>query len=424
MRVCIFEDGLVADLEPLTLTRPAFDLFCGQTSLAAKHRRYFAPSEVGFLVRPHLAPLSLMQRPTCAVNHTGWLQGETTVMVNARWLPPPGQAPELDSPCVATLGEEVAYAVVPMENLKRCTPESLEECLEAWKRELPRREAGGKLFRYLWEIVDHNGEQIMADSEGDIRHGDSYPIPLPAVVGPRDLMQVHNTARLDPMVVVDTTNGPVIVDEDAVITAFTRLEGPCYIGPNTQVHGAKIRAGTTLGPGCRIGGEVEASIVQGFTNKYHDGFLGHAYVGEWVNLGAGTQNSDLRNDYGSVKMTVNGRVVETGRAKIGCYLGDHTKTALGTLLNTGTNVGAFCNLLPGGLLPKYVPSFASWWNGAIADRADVWGLLQTAEKVMERRGCAFSDVHADLYRAVHEQTAGERVRAVRAAEMRRLRRIA
>ncbi len=86
--------------------------------------------------------------------------------------------------------------------------------------------------------------------------------------------------------------------------------------------------------------------MQGYSNKYHDGFLGHTYVGEWVNLGAGTQNSDLRNDYGEVTVTVNGRIVPTGATKVGCFLGDHTKTGLGTLLNTGTNAGAFCNLLP------------------------------------------------------------------------------
>ena len=119
------------------------------------------------------------------------------------------------------------------------------------------------------------------------------------------------------------------------------LHRPRHAGP-----GGKIRAGTTLGPDCRIGGEVEASIVQGHSNKYHDGFLGHAYVGEWVNLGAGTQNSDLRNDYGEVTVTVNGRLVRTGQTKVGCFLGDHTKTGLGTLLNTGTSVGVFCNLLP------------------------------------------------------------------------------
>src|SRR5437763_1256292 len=154
--------------------------------------------------------------------------------------------------------------------------------------------------------------------------------------------------------VADTTQGPVMVNAHAVVTSFTRLEGPCYVGPYTQIQGAKIRPGTTLGPQCRVGGEVEASIIHGHSNKYHEGFLGHSYVGEWVNLGAGTSNSDLRNDYGEVTVTVAGRRVPTGLTKVGCFLGDHTKTGLGTLLNTGTNAGAFCNLLPGGLLPRYM----------------------------------------------------------------------
>src|SRR5205823_12729762 len=172
---------------------------------------------------------------------------------------------------------------------------------------------------------------------------------------------------------------------------------PCWVGPGTHVLGAKVRAGTSLGPGCRVGGEVEASIVHGHSNKYHDGFLGHSYVGEWVNLGAGTSNSDLRNDYGEVTVVVNGRRVPTGSPKVGCFLGDHAKTGLGTLLNTGTNAGVFCNLLPSGrLLPKYVPSFASWWNGRLEDCADFDALLRTAAEVMRRRGCELTDAHETL----------------------------
>src|SRR5207247_5249648 len=133
--------------------------------------------------------------------------------------------------------------------------------------------------------------------------------PLPetlSVVGSIDGVRADPTAVIEPAVVANTTHGPVVIGPGALITAFTRLEGPCYIGPYTHVLGAKIRAGTTLGPHCRIGGEIEASIVHGFSNKYHDGFLGHAYVGEWVNLGAGTHNSDLRNDYGPVNVISHG----------------------------------------------------------------------------------------------------------------------
>src|SRR6185369_7054341 len=129
---------------------------------------------------------------------------------------------------------------------------------------------------------------------------------LPAVVGPPERLQVDATAQLDPLIVADTTCGPVVIDREAVVTAFTRLEGPCYIGPRTQIHAAKIRGGTTIGPNCRVGGEVEASIIQGYSNKYHDGFLGHAYIGEWVNLGAITSNSDLKNDYSEVSISLDG----------------------------------------------------------------------------------------------------------------------
>src|SRR5262249_36975440 len=187
---------------------------------------------------------------------------------------------------------------------------------------------------------------------------------------------------------------PAVIGRGAVVPAFPRLEGPCYVGPQAQVLGAKIRGGTTLGPDCRVGGEVEASIIHGHSNKYHDGFLGHSYVGEWVNLGAGTCNSDLRNDYGEGTVTGAGRRGPTGLTKVGCFLGDHTKTGLGTLLNTGTVAGMFCNLLPSGsLLPKTIPSFCTWWNGGLAEQGDLPALLRTAAEVMRRRGAAFGEAH-------------------------------
>jgi UDP-N-acetylglucosamine diphosphorylase/glucosamine-1-phosphate N-acetyltransferase len=423
MRVCLFEDRGVLDLEPLTLTRPVFELLCGLTPLRDKQRRHFPPAEVGFLVRPELADLCRWRYPGAAVNDSAWLQAGPVVLVNGRWLPDANRPVDTACPGVALVEDEVAYAVPGPDDLRACSAETLDGCLAVWKVRLPQRSASGRLFRYLWEIVTHNGEQILRDW----RRQDAAPMTsgaVPAVVGPVELLQLDPTAHIDPMVVADTTGGPVVIERDAVVTAFTRLEGPCCVGPRTQVHGARIRAGTTLGPNCRIGGEVEASIVQGHSNKYHDGFLGHAFVGEWVNLGAGTSNSDLRNDYGEVRVTVNGRLIRTGQAKVGCFLGDHTKTGLGTLLNTGTNAGVFSNLLPGGLLPRYVPSFVRTWNSVLADRADLWALLQTAATVMSRRGHELTEVHTRLYSDLYERTAVERRRVVREAELRSLRRSA
>ncbi len=426
MRVCLFEDRCAPDLEPLALTRPVFALLCGCTRLAEKQYRALAARERGMLVRDELAALCRQQHAG-AVNDERWLGAGPVVLVNGRWLPPapPALPAGLDAPCVGLVDDEVAFAVLGPEQAGEVGPGNVDECLERFRRSLPAREAGGRLLRYLWEVVEHNGDEITLDAwlAGPERpRREDVPLSL---VGPADRLFVDPAARLDPLVVADTTAGPVVIDREAVVAAFTRLEGPCYIGPGTHVLGAKIRAGTSLGPGCRIGGEVEASIVLGHSNKYHDGFLGHAYVGEWVNLGAGTSNSDLRNDYGEVRVQVRGQVVGTGRHKVGCFLGDHTKAGLGTLLNTGTSAGVFCNLLPtGGLLPRHVPSFASVWNGVLVENGDVEVLLTTAEKVMRRRGQELTEAHRALYRRLFEATAPGRRQALREAEARRLRRSA
>lgn len=424
MRVCLFEDRHVDNLEPLALTRPAYELLCGLSPLAVKQWRYFAASDPAVLVRPQLAELQRQQRPNVAVNDADWLRAGPAVLVNSRWLPPPGIAHDLNRPCVATVGDDIAYLVLGREHLEDCEPASIDECIEGWRNALPQRSVGGSAVRYLWELVDLNGAQILRDFEHNATAGAEVKEEV-AVVGPRERLWLAPTAHLDPMVVADTTGGPVVVDRGAVVAAFTRLEGPCYVGPHCHVLGAKVRAGTSLGPYCRVGGEVEASIVQGYSNKYHDGFLGHSYIGEWVNLGAGTHNSDLRNDYGNVSVTVAGRRLDTGRGKVGCFVGDHTKTGLGVLLNTGTSAGVFCNLLPcGGLLPKYVPSFGGLRNGVLVENADLSALLLTARKVMSRRGAELTEAHEELYRALLSQTAVERQRALRDAEQRRLRRSA
>ena len=409
MRLCCYEDRAVADLEPLTLTRPAFDLLCGESSLADKQACHFQASARAAVVRPHLAETTRLTAPGLAVNDFAGLDPGLVAVVNGRWLPPAEVAADLSTPCVGLVGDEPAWAVVDAAEFTARTPDGLEEQMDHWKATLPCREAGGRMFRWLWEIVAHNGAQIIADDEAaDRKPEGAPPSVLPAVIGPRKRLHVHPSARIDPFVAADLTGGPVVIGPDAVVTAFTRLEGPCVIGPRSQVHGAKVRAGTTIGPDCRIGGEVEASVIQGCSNKYHEGFLGHAYLGEWVNLGAGTQNSDLRNDYDEVSVFVNGRLVRTGQTKVGCFLGDHTKTAIGVLLNTGTSAGPFCNLLPGGLLPRRLPAFTRCGDGRLSANDDLDSLLDTAAKVMARRGCELTAAHAALYRAVFERTAADR----------------
>lgn len=424
MHVCLYEDAGAADLEPLSLTRPVFELLCGQTSLAVKQLRFAGNVLAGVLIRPYLADVFRLGAPQIAINDLAEMRSGRLLLINGRWLPPFRASFHASAPCVGLVGDQVAYALVDAGDAALPTSDVLEESLARWRKALPCHQAGGRFIGHLWDLVEQNGEEILHDWQFSNQRKLGLLGGLPGMVGPEDQLALDRTARVDPMVAIDTTSGPVIIEREAVITAFTRIEGPCVIGARCHVLGAKIRAGTTLGPQSRIGGEVEASIVLGHSNKYHDGFLGHAYLGEWVNLGAGTHNSDLRNDYGEVSVTVAGRVVRTGHNKIGCFLGDHTKTGLGTLLNTGTNAGPFSNLLPGGLVVKYIPAFGSYWNGKLVDRANPDELFRTAAEVMRRRGAVFTEAHAKMYRHLFEQTARERSRALREAGLRELRKAA
>ena len=366
MRVCLFEDR-AEQLEPFSWTRPVFDLRCGITTLGQKQLRYFDAAAWCAVVRPVLEDVTRLQHPGVAVNDADWLAEDDVVLVNGRWLPPDDAFAQPANSCVGMAGGTVAYVVLKKRMLTTLAFDQLPMLLEVWRNTLPTTPAGGRVIAYPWDLVERNADEIRRDFAW-LKAIDEYAHhERLTVLGPLGHLWIAPSAKVEPMVIADTTHGPVVIDDDAVISAFTRLEGPCYVGPRSQVFGAKIRGGTTLGPQCRVGGEVEASIIHGYSNKYHEGFLGHAYVGEWVNLGAGTHNSDLRNDYGEVTMTVRGLPVPTGMTKVGCFLGDHTKTGLGTLFNTGTTVGAFCNVLPAGrFAPKYVPSFTTWWNGCAA----------------------------------------------------------
>ncbi len=427
MRVVLFEDHGVVDLEPLTLTRPVFDLFCGASPLSTKQARYFAPCTTGALVRPFLADLLRRNGPSLPVNDINWLRQGPALLANGRWLPPDGPAPDFTKsrPFAATVGGDLAFALLTPDMLDGCTAEDFDQFLDRWKRSLPRHEAGGTMITRPWDLLAHNARQIARDFRARGEQARSARPMDFSLVGPAGQLCIDPSANLDPLVVADTTGGPVIVDRDAMITAFTKLEGPCYIGPGTQVLGARIRPGTTLGPYCRIGGEVENSVVQGFSNKCHDGYLGHSHVGEWVNIGAGAQTSDLRHDYGEIVLNHGGVRLPTGATKLGSFIGDHSKIGIGCLLNTGTNLGAFTSILPAGrLLPRYVPSFCQVNHSVLAENEDCEVLFATAQEVMRRRGVELTETQHDVYRAVYDQTAHQRRQALHEVDRPRLRRSA
>ena len=271
--------------------------------------------------------------------------------------------------------------------------------------------------------MQHNPTQIADDfaARGFGEQAGEFG-PQVALLGPPEWINIDRGAQIDPFVVIDARKGPVSIEAGTVIQPFTRLEGPCHIGRGSQLFRANVRGGTTLGPQCRIGGEVEASIVHGYSNKYHDGFLGHSYVGAWVNLGAQTTNSDLKHDYSAVSVPLQGTPVDTGLSKVGCFIGDHTKTALGSLFNTGSSIGVMCTILPGGeLLPKHVPSFASIWHGELAPGLAFERLLAAARIAMLRRDCELTAAEERLWQHLFHTTRREREDAIDRSRAKRAR---
>jgi UDP-N-acetylglucosamine diphosphorylase/glucosamine-1-phosphate N-acetyltransferase len=426
MRIIVFEDAGVNNLHPLTLTRPAFDLRCGAVSLLERQERILpSPAHVA-LVRPELADLCRMNHPRLKVNEPVGdekrMGRESVLLVNARWLAPGESLAAPDSGEVGLIGDQVAYAVVPAADVGDLSLSNLDWQLTEWRQTLPHRTAGGQMIDHPWDLIEHDGAALNDDHHHAWKSGLKVAKGV-TISGPPERCLAADTAQIEPMVHIDTTNGPVLIDSGALIQSFSRIEGPCYIGAETRVQSARIHGGS-IGPKCRIGGEIEASIVHGHSNKAHDGFLGHSYVGEWVNFGAGTQTSDLRTDYGPIRMTLNGHTIDTGLIKIGTFVGDHTKTSLNTLFNTGTRVGVFGQLLGSGeLLPRIVPSFCRYGHGRLHERNELREMFDTAAVVMARRNREWTELHAELYFTLFEQTASERRHLLRENEQGRLRRV-
>jgi UDP-N-acetylglucosamine diphosphorylase/glucosamine-1-phosphate N-acetyltransferase len=427
MRLCLVEDSAVAGLEPLALTRPVFDLLLGSCSLGEKIVRALRPTtdgpvRLGAVIRPHLAAVRQMRDPNVVINDHEWLALGPVTVVNARWIPPADfRPPSVHGPRLGLCEGQPACAWVGPGQAVGLELHNADDWFDEVSAELEPVEVGGEWVRRPWDLVAKNADHLIRDFEtGEVPALSDRQGAAAAVVGPVGRLAVHSTARVDPYTVFDTTNGPITVAAGAWIQPFTRIEGPAYIGPETQLFRANIRGGTTIGPVCRIGGEVEASIVHGYSNKYHEGFLGHAYIGSWVNLGAITSNSDLRNDYGEVSVPLQGDPVPTGMAKVGCFIGDHTRTGMGSMLNTGTAVGVMCNVLPAGpLLPKHVPSFTAVLYGCVAPGFPLEQMFATARTVMGRRSQEFGELEQQLYLDLFEQTRLERERAFQRIEVTR-----
>ncbi len=403
MKLIVFENEQWTNHTPLSYIRPVFELRCGMFTLLERIINVAKADDVVLFVRDYLVELT-KKKYQYQVNNLS--QSDDLLIVDGRYLVEAEFSIEKEAAYICE--NELVYAFVRKENASKIQGNSIQTILNSVKN-LPSFEIKARMMKFPWNLVHYNAEMIKKDFENLGKKGIEGKFSSQAIVYGPDNIFIAQGAEIHPCVVLDTNSGPIYIDEGAKIYPFSRIEGPCYIGKETHIMpGASIREGNTVGPVCRVGGEVEESIFQGYSNKYHDGFIGHAYIGEFVNLGALTTNSDLKNDYSAVTVYVNGKPVCTGDLKVGSFIGDHTKTSIGTLFNTGTSVGIMCNITAGGILPKFFPSFVWYVNNKFMKGFGLEMMLDTARASMERRKRTLTKEEEDVIRKVYEITADVR----------------
>lgn len=413
MRIAFFEDQAAVGFGPLSLTRPVFELVCGAQTMRERVVRHFGCSEWGAFLRNRLAEVYREEHPAARVNDFLWLAQEPTLLLNGRWLPTARALESIGGDDVGLVGDSIAWLTLDPLEAQLLTEQSWNDVLGRLVRSRRLVETEGVVVERPWDLVDHNSQQLVDDFENDDARGSSSHSNV-EILGPPERVRIAESASIDPFVVLDARGGPITIADDARIEAFTRIEGPCHVGAGSQLFRANVRGGTTIGPVCRVGGEVEASVLHGYVNKYHEGFLGHSYVCPWVNLGALSSSSDLKSDYSTVRVPLAGGMVDSERTKVGCFIGDHTKTALASLFNTGSSIGVMSMVLPGGeLLPKHVPSFSRIWHGELDDGVNFESALETARTAMARRDCTLTDASARLLRFLDEESKPERNAAIK-----------
>lgn len=392
MNIALFEDSGYRDLLPVTWLRACFELRCGRDLLIDKVRTHVGGRIARLFVRPELRPVVAERVPVDpAEPDENWFLLNARAMVTGDILPPPpGHA--------WTRSGRLLAATATAQQLADLDPALFldEQCLADWaagfRAEEPPQHV--RLIEHPWDLFLQNARELMRQCRGG---GERAGRLCPGVhLINEGEIRVAAGAVVKPGAVLDAEEGPIEVDRNARIEPGAVIQGPCHVGAASIVRpNAILRGGTTIGPVCRVGGEVEASIFQGYSNKQHDGFLGHSLVGCWVNLGASTVTSDLKNTYGTIRVYINGVGVETGQRFIGAIIGDHAKTGIGTILPTGCVLGVAANVFTQRPLPRFVPSLA-WLTDSGLTRFRVEKAVEIARTVMARREIELSPVEQRL----------------------------
>lgn len=431
--ICFYEDQATENFGPLLFTRPAWELRCGAFTLAEKILKQIEPSNICFRCRYSIREYYEQKKPWSWLEETS--NANVTIFINGRVIFSSEAITELTD----TNGEViyVTDGVVVAFRLNRANIQDLK-----WdsngkldlKSVKVNQKMGidAKLIEYPWQLLQsatteiENDLELISESEHEeksktipvdviTRHSHNIDINSDCRIGAGTILSAENNSvrlernsKIGVGVIIDSADGPVWIAENAEVQDGAIIMGPTYIGPHSIVRpGAIFSEGVCLGPHCRVGGEVSSSTMIGYSNKQHSGYLGNAYLGEWINLGAATDNSDLKNNYKPVDVTINGEKIDSKSLHVGVFLADFTRSAIHTRLNSGTMIGVGCNIFGNDFPDKAIPSFI-WYGDTGYQDYLIDKAIETISTVMSRRNEKLTSEHESMLREIYTQSQDDR----------------
>lgn len=408
MQIFCFEDDRVEQLRPIAVARPAYAITCASFRLLDWLVRL--PGKLSVSVRPYLREIQRLDHQLESIPET-IDDADGVLMINARLMPTVEHEKTLNGLCKldrggvvldaedgSILAARLTAADIATVKLDKLSP-MIDQLLSLAGKQ-PPMDAELSALRWPHDVVAcHMKEMPMAMNRR---------LELGSYTQTEDGLFVGKNVKIGQYASVDTSDGPIVLEDNVKVGPFCYLSGPAYVGAGTRIiEHAAIKDGVSLGHTCKIGGEVEASVIESYSNKQHHGFLGHSYLGSWINLGAGTCNSDLKNTYGKINITYGDRKVPTGMQFLGCFIGDYSKTAINTSIFTGKVIGV-CSMMYGFVtsnVPSYV-NYARLFGQTSLLPADV--MINTQQRMFARRKVEQRECDKQLIRDMYDLTDDER----------------
>jgi UDP-N-acetylglucosamine diphosphorylase/glucosamine-1-phosphate N-acetyltransferase len=395
MQICFFEDEKSSTFYPLTLTRPTDDLRIGILTISKKWDQSLNPSKSARILRPELA----------GVFKKGHLsKDENCIWINSRYLPTTQlvtQIKNLSKGQYLRYGETVIAANVDGKISKQW----LEDGKPDFNTLFVLESNNYLSINNLWDLFQLNGKEIVRDLKLlEPNNSIGGTVSKHSVLENKDKIYIQEGATIEAGCVLNASKEPIFIGENATIMSGSHIRGPVAICNNSTIKmGANIYEDTTIGPVCKIGGEVNNSIFHSYSNKGHDGFMGNSIIGQWCNFGADTNTSNLKNNYSTIRIPdwSENQEIETNQQFFGTVMADHSKTAINTQLNTGTICGVSCNIFSDDFPPKLIPSF-SWVGSNVIQTYQLDKAFEAMEAMMARRDVPLSNEYKQMMQTIFD----------------------